>query len=375
MSAGFPVFKGAALAAYQLISLGLTLGEESCDVRSLYASAGASELAGWYEQLATGEVELVPGTLRIPSATYASVKQQIETELSWATAVAQNVDRLSELLLVETIYTAMDDTAERLEYGTKRATKLEGDIIDLLAGIADAVANVAEPGAQVALGIADAAVSFGVATGGNGGFDGSYKKLAGEPSDRSGSKMSDWIATQESALPAATEATLTDYGLLATVGNQYVQLLWAIPDASSTEYAELVAANQRGYALWTWQMLTPELPASPDLVMLSTGWRLGNCHHDCLWDLDGQGYAIYTWCDELLSCGDVRNGKVSSSLTGQLFGTPTASCTNDEWTSSCHLGVSPVDVFLSLDGWQIPCKSATAGKCAALETRAAAYGD
>jgi hypothetical protein len=374
MSAGFPVFKGAALAAYQSISLGLTLGEESCDVRSLYASAGASELAGWYEQLSSGNVGLVPA-LTVSPATYASVKEQIQTELQWASEIASNAARLDELLLAETLYTAMDDTAEHLEYGTKRATKLEGDVLDLLAGIADAVANVAEPGAQVALGVADAAVSFGVAAGGNSSFDGSYKKLAGEKSDRTGSQVADWIATQEAALPAATEATLTDYGLLATIGNQYAQLLWAIPDAGSSDYYELVAANQRGYALWTWQVLTPELPPSPDLATSTTGWRLGNCRSGCLWDLGDQGYAIYTWCDVLLECGDVRNGKVSSTLTDQLFGAPTQTCTNDQWTSGCRLKADKVEVFLGLAGWQIPCKSATHGICAGLEAEAKKYGD
>jgi hypothetical protein len=330
-SAPFPDYSnGATAKAYGAINaaLGGSL-DPSFDVRAQYPAAAQDQLAIWKE-----EVVAMTRPRNVSRAAWQRVQTQISIELEYAQLVQDWFDDyqaglIADLYLLE----SMDDTAEILQFDTSQATQLEAAIINVFAGIVRGVGALGGPAGSLAGGLLAAGISAGASVATNeefSHFEGSYLQLRAE--------LEGAFQDADTGNEISKQEIMGDYGLLAAVGELIDAAVWTRLDADQREMA--VAAALHGYSTWIWQTITPGIWGS-----FPCGFGFSDCDFNAP---DGTDWM-------LVISDEVFTTRVPLALRLQLFEPTSADCQTTWDPATCNLGVPRGDVFMSRNGWFIPC--------------------
>ncbi|MEN8133125.1 MAG: hypothetical protein ABFS45_23690 [Pseudomonadota bacterium] len=351
-SVTFPVFSGIALTAYNAINS--LLFPTGGDVRSQYDQS-ATTLDQW-----AAIVEEMAQPTNIPITKWQTVKTQIITELGWAAQAAQMFENASQKIDDVKELEGLDITAEYLEYDTSNSndSQIAADLIQLFAGVADAVSNLGAPEVQVLFGTIDAIASVAF-SGQNGGstFEGKYIDLRG--------KLEASWGLSQNAVEQAKQTVMADYGLLQAVGGLFNMGVWEQFGPTDSDWADSTNLSARAYSVWVWQVLTPTLPKPCGFLESCEGWIIAACtSKTCLYKINkSHAYELWTNTCNTQPCSpaskyiakDQLAEKIPSALHKQMFNDTNDKCLAGWDPATCNYEIPVKDVFLGRNGWTFQC--------------------
>ena len=317
----YPPFSGEELAAYNAIQRGMGLSQP---IRDFYGTASASQL-DQYNSSTRG----VPSLKRpsdISPEPWSRVVRQIETELTWASAVAgafaNNETLINQVFL-------SDDLTLSYVSGLLNIDSHSGDDATVTFGymfgaVVEAMgAGLDTATAEVITTLAAAAIEAGIEDGmPDGTVTEKYVELVGDL------ELDFQLAITGNTSNRTDVAA--DYGLLSTVGNMLWSGTWSYANMATGQ-----AYGRKQYAIFLWQTLAP----------LAWKWENNSVCFKYSYQPTGDRIppqALYVKGTFTATCAP-------TSQLDLLFKATSASCLRT-FTTRCSMGLTPEEVYNAWPG-------------------------
>ena len=349
-SAAFPDYTSVLVpdelrAAYAAVPA--VLGLRSClahespsdncvrDIRTdLYPQADASDLQSAHDKLnaATSPPFTTPP---LDPHAWMTVQGQIVAELDAARQVTDHAANLSTFhtdtvlskdMTLDVVKARMSELYEEADYTTFTAG-LFSDLIEALAYVAPEELAVEVPLEEMSVLISMTTETVETFGGLDDPIEGLYPTLK--------AKLGDNLTRARDSATTNKNAALSDWGLLATWRDLVKTSGPYALSSTSTGWSTAVARSLRSYTTWLYKTLTPYAyfirptdPAYPSSLTFG----------------ENEAWSLYK-----------RGGpRDPGDELDQLFQATSDSC-RKTFVSDCGLGVPLSDLFLSRNGWNIPC--------------------